>query len=166
MKPSLLEKVKQDLRALRLKDMADILEVALEAAHQEQQGHIQFLDRLVQEQRRAMAERSLDRRIKQAKCPKKMTFEHFDWGFQPGLNVEYLKDLIQLDFVPNRQTVLILGKTGTGKPISLLLLASKHAKQVIVSCFSNSRTYFLSSMPPWQTIPQMKSLPVLHVVTS
>ncbi|HDL53491.1 MAG TPA: hypothetical protein ENH32_05905 [Proteobacteria bacterium] len=115
MKPSLLEKVKQDLRALRLKDMADILETALEAAHQEQQGHIQFLDRLVQEQRRAMAERSLDRRIKQAKFPRKMTFEHFDWGFQPGLNVEYLKDLIQLDFVPNRQTVLILGKTGTGK---------------------------------------------------
>jgi len=38
MKPSLLEKVKQDLRALRLKDMADILEVTLEAAHQEQQA--------------------------------------------------------------------------------------------------------------------------------
>lgn len=30
MKPSLLEKVKQDLRALRLKDMAEILETALE----------------------------------------------------------------------------------------------------------------------------------------
>ncbi|MBT3259124.1 MAG: ATP-binding protein [Deltaproteobacteria bacterium] len=115
MKPSLLEKLKLDLRALRLKDMADILEIALEDAHQEKQGHIQFLDRLVQQQRRAMAERSLDRRVKQAKFPRKMTFEYFDWGFQPGLNVEYVKDLIQLDFVQNRQTVLILGKTGTGK---------------------------------------------------
>ena len=111
MKPSLLEKVKQDLRALRLKDMADILETALEEAHQKKQGHIQFLDHLVQYQRRAMTQRSLDRRIKQAKFPRKMTFEHFDWGFQPGLNVEYLKDLMQLDFVSNRQTVLILGKT-------------------------------------------------------
>ena len=115
MKPTLLEKVKQDLRALRLKDMADILEIALEEAHQEQHGHIQFLERLVQQQLRAMAERSLDRRVKQAKFPRNMTFEHFDWGFQPGLNVEYVKDLMQLDFVPNRQTVLILGKTGTGK---------------------------------------------------
>ncbi len=115
MKPSLLEKVKQDLRALRLKDMADIFETALEEAHQKKHGHIQFLDQLAQYQRHAMARRSLDRRIKQAKFPRKMAFEHFDWGFQPGLNVEYVKDLMQLDFVSNRQTLLILGKTGTGK---------------------------------------------------
>ncbi len=112
---SLLKKIKQDLRALRLKDMADILETALDDAHQEKQGHLEFLDRLVQQQRCAMAERSLDRRIKQANFPRNMTFEHFDWGFQAGLNVEYVKDLIQLDFVSNQQTVLILGKTGTGK---------------------------------------------------
>ncbi len=112
---SLSEKVKQDLRALRLKDMADFLESALKIAHQEQQGHIEFLDQLVQHQRRAMEQRSLDRRIQNAKFPQIMTFEQFDWGFQPGLNVEYLKDLTQLDFVSNRQTVLILGKTGTGK---------------------------------------------------
>lgn len=115
MKPSLLEKLKQDLRALRLKDMADILENAMEEAHQKKHGRIQFLDQLVQHQRRAVAQRSLDRRIQKAKFPRKMTFEHFDWGFQPGLNVEYLKDLMQLDFVANQQTVLILGKTGTGK---------------------------------------------------
>ena len=111
MKRSLLEKVKQDLRALRLKDMADILETALQEAHQEQQGHIQFLERLVQQQLRAMAERSLDRRVKQAKFPRKMTFEHFDWGFQPGLNVAYLKDL--------------LGKTGTGKTHIATALGAK-----------------------------------------
>ncbi len=54
-----LEKVKQDLRALRLKDMADFLESALDVAHHEKQGHIEFLDQLVQHQRRAMAQRSL-----------------------------------------------------------------------------------------------------------
>jgi len=115
MKPSTLEKMKQDLRALRLKDMADIPENAIEEAHHHKIGHLQFLDRLVQHQLRAVAERSVDRRIKQAKFPRTMTFENFDWGFQPGLNVEYLKDIMQLDFVSNRQTVLILGKTGTGK---------------------------------------------------
>lgn len=115
MKPSALERMKQDLRALRLKDMADILETILEEAHHNKIGHVQFLDRLVQHQLRAVAQRSLNRRIQQAKFPRTMTFENFDWGFQPGLNVEYLKDIMQLDFVANRQTVLILGKTGTGK---------------------------------------------------
>lgn len=115
MKPSVMEKIKQDLRTLRLKDMADILETTLEEAHHNQIGHTQFLNHLVQHQLRAVAQRSLDRRIKQAKFPRTMTFENFDWGFQPGLNVEYLKDIMQLDFVSSRQTVLILGKTGTGK---------------------------------------------------
>ena len=115
MKPSLLQKLKQDLRALRLKDMADFLETALQTAHNEHQGHIQFLDQMVTCQLQARAQRSLERRLKQAGFPRKMTFEDFDWAFQPGLNVEYLKDLMQLDFVSNRQTVLILGKTGTGK---------------------------------------------------
>jgi DNA replication protein DnaC len=115
MKPSLLKTVKQELRSLRLKDMADMLETALQDAHQKQQGHIEFLHCLVEHQRTAIDQRSLDRRIKQAKFPRKMTFEHFDWGFQPGLNVEYLKDIMQLDFISNRQTLLILGKTGTGK---------------------------------------------------
>ena len=79
MKPSALEKIKQDLRALRLKDMADILEAALEEAHHNKTGHVQFLDRLVQYQLRAVAQRSLNRRIQQAKFPRTMTFENFDW---------------------------------------------------------------------------------------
>ena len=50
-----------------------------------------------------------------AQFPPQMTFDNFDWGFQPGLNVEYLKDLQELGFIVNRQPLLILGKTGTGK---------------------------------------------------
>ncbi len=34
---------------------------------------------------------------------------------QLGLNVEYLKDLMELSFVANRQPLLIFGKTGSGK---------------------------------------------------
>jgi len=44
-----------------------------------------------------------------------MTFETFDWNFQPTLNVEYVKDLAELTFIANFQPLLILGKIGTGK---------------------------------------------------
>jgi DNA replication protein DnaC len=111
----LVEKVKQDLRTLRLKDMAQALEEALEKAHQQKQGALQFLAELVQKQLEAVRKRSLERRIQMAQFPPKMTFDNFDWGFQPGLNVEYLKDLKELGFIVNRQPLLILGKTGTGK---------------------------------------------------
>ena len=111
----LVEKLKQDLRALRLKDMAQALEEALEKAHQQKQGALQFLAELVQKQLEAVRKRSLERRIQMAQFPPQMTFDNFDWGFQPGLNVEYLKDLQELGFIVNRQPLLILGKTGTGK---------------------------------------------------
>jgi len=111
----LIEKVKQDLRTLRLKDMADALEASLKKAHQKKQGTLQFFADLVQIQLDAVQKRSLELRIKKAHFPPKMTFDNFDWGFQPGLNVEYLKDLQELGFVVNRQPLLILGKTGTGK---------------------------------------------------
>jgi DNA replication protein DnaC len=111
----LIEKVKQDLRTLRLKDMAEALEASLKKAYKEKQGTLQFIAELVQIQLEAVQKRSLELRINKAYFPPKMTFDNFDWSFQPGLNVEYLKDLQALGFIVNRQPLLILGKTGTGK---------------------------------------------------
>jgi DNA replication protein DnaC len=111
----LLEKVKQDLRSLRLSDMAEALDAILEEAETGKQGYLAFLARMVSQQVEARAVRSLERRIKKACFSKHMTFETFDWNFQPALNVEYVKDLAELGFIANRQPVLILGKTGTGK---------------------------------------------------
>ena len=65
----LVEKLKQDLRALRLKDMAQALEEALEKAHQQKQGALQFLAELVQKQLEAVRKRSLERRIQMAQFP-------------------------------------------------------------------------------------------------
>ena len=109
----LVQKIKQDLRTLRLKDMAEALDAALEHAHE--QSHLQFFSQLVQHQLTAVKARSLDRRVQKAQFPRNMRFDTFDWNFQPGLNVEQLKNLQDLNFVVNHQPLLILGKTGTGK---------------------------------------------------
>ena len=109
------EKVKQDLLKLRLKDMAQALDAALQKAHQQKQGPLQFLAELVQKQLQGVENRSVQRRIQNAQLPPNMSFDNFDWNFQPSLNVQYLKDLQELSFIVNRQPLLILGKTGTGK---------------------------------------------------
>jgi DNA replication protein DnaC len=115
MKNILPETLKQDLRRLKLNDMAQALDEALQRAAVEREGHLTFLAGLVNKQLDALDARSLERRIKKAGFPERLTFETFDWSFQPGLNVEYVKDLAQLGFVDKRQPLLILGKTGTGK---------------------------------------------------
>lgn len=110
-----METLKNDLRNLRLKDMADAMDDVLKQAEAEKEGHLTFLARLVEIQTGAVKNRSLERRMDQANFPRNMTFDNFDWGFQPGLNVEQLKNLASLNFVANHHPLLILGKTGVGK---------------------------------------------------
>lgn len=111
----LIEKIKEDLRQLRLTDMAQALDVILKEAELERQGYLAFLDQLISKQLEARTARSLERRIKKAGLSRHMSFETFDWNFQPALNVEYVKDLAHLGFIAHHQPLLILGKIGTGK---------------------------------------------------
>jgi len=115
MKQIPIEKLKQDLRDLRLKDMAEVLDAIIDKAEKDKAGHLEFLAALAEIQMSAMQKRSLDRRVDLANFPRNMTFDNFDWNFQPGLNVEQLKNLKSLSFVVKHHPVLILGKTGVGK---------------------------------------------------
>lgn len=115
MSQTILEQVRQDLRRLYLGDMSQALDEVLEAAQKERHGHLDFLARLVSVQLGARQARSLENRIRKAGFPQNMTFESYDWNFQPGLNVEHLKDLQHLGFVSQHQPLLIVGKTGAGK---------------------------------------------------
>jgi DNA replication protein DnaC len=109
------DQVKKKLRKLHLRDMAEYLDEALENAQKEQLGHLAFLSDMIDRQIKARNHRSLERRLKLADFPRNMTFDNFDFNFQPGLNVEYLKDLMALSFVADRKPLLIFGKTGAGK---------------------------------------------------
>lgn len=109
------EQVIKKLHRLYLRDMAEYLDEALAKARDEQSGHLVFLADILDRQLAARRRRSLDRRLKMAAFPDHMTFDTFDFTFQPALNVEYLKDLMTLRFVAERHPLLILSKTGSGK---------------------------------------------------
>jgi len=111
----LLEKVKKDLKTLLLRDMAQSLEDSLHNAVQERQGHLEFISHLLDAQITGRRQRAVQRRIDKACFPRRMTFENFDWNFQPGLNVEHLKNLQQIAFVRDKSPLLILGISGCGK---------------------------------------------------
>jgi DNA replication protein DnaC len=110
-----IETLLQNLRHLRLKDMADHLPNVLDEAQKQRQGHLGFLASLLETQLQGAQQRSLNLRLKKGCFSPSMTFENFDWNFQPALNVEHLRNLEHLAFVKDHQPLLILGKTGTGK---------------------------------------------------
>lgn len=115
--------------------MAEYLDHALDKAQKQQSGHLGFLADLVDHQLQKRQKRSFDNRVKKALFPRNMTFDNYDWNFQPSLDVQYLKDLMELSFVVDHKPLLILGKTGTGKTHIAASLG-------ILACRANFRVAF------------------------
>lgn len=113
--PSLIDELRGNLRKLKLHAMLAHLDEALEQAQTLQQGYATFVSGLIEKQVLAVAESFCNNRVKAAGFPVTRTFDTFDWVFQPGLNVQLVKDLMTLDFVQQARPVLMLGKPGTGK---------------------------------------------------
>ncbi len=133
----LSDQVKKKLRKLHLRDMAEYLDEALQKAQKEQLGHLAFISDIIDRQIKARNRRSLERRLKIADFPRNMIFDNFDFNFQPSLNVEYLKDLMELSFVADRKPLLIFGKTGTGKTHIAAALG-------MLACQANFKVMFYS----------------------
>ena len=109
------DELRQNLIKLRLRAMADALDAALEQAQLTQSGYTAFLDGLVRTELMVQASAAIDRRVKGSRFPETLTFDAFDWNFQPGLNVPLVKDLMGLGFIRQGRPVLLLGRPGTGK---------------------------------------------------
>ncbi len=131
--PTVLDELRRNLERLGLKAMLQHLDEALEQAATLEQGYVAFLAGLVEKEALAKAEASANRRQKAAKFPWVRTFDTFDWTFQKHLNVQLVKDLMNLEFIRQGRPVLLLGKPGTGKThlsIAYGLLAAQRGYKV------------------------------------
>ena len=113
--PTTLDELRRNLERMKLRVMLAGLDQALEQAATLTQGYVTFLAGLVGTEVLAHAEAAAASRLKAANFEEVRTFDTFDWTFQPGLNVQLVKDLMNLQFIRHARPVLILGKPGTGK---------------------------------------------------
>ena len=72
-------------------------------------------------------------RIKAARFPARKTLEEFDFAFQTSLPRETVLHLGQLDFLPGRENIVLLGPPGTGKTHLAIALGSAPASPAIAS---------------------------------
>jgi DNA replication protein DnaC len=113
--PTVLDELRRNLERLKLRAMLAALDDALDQAATLQQGYASFLAGLVAKEVLAQADAASARRIRDADFPATKTFDTFNWTFQVTLNVQLVKDLMNLDFVRQARPVLLLGRPGTGK---------------------------------------------------
>jgi DNA replication protein DnaC len=129
-----LERIRGQLKRLSLPTIADCFEQEAETAAKTEMSYVAFLTRLVDAELAAKVDRSVAIRISKARFPVLRTLETFDFSFQPSLPAPRLRELAELGFLDRAETVLFIGRPGTGKThlaISLGMRACAARKRVL-----------------------------------
>ena len=107
--------VAQLLQSLRLQQMAELVDAALQRAAPQQLSYQDFLVRLLRAQWQANQENALAWRIERAGLPEQWTIESFPFKRQPGVNPKQIRTFAELEFIPRAENLVFVGPTGVGK---------------------------------------------------
>jgi DNA replication protein DnaC len=107
----------QLLKNLRLHRIREIIEREVERADKAKKkpSYTEFVARLLREQYQYRRERSVAYRISQARLPEQWTLETFPFALQPGVHEPTVRQLAELDFIPQAHNLVFIGDTGVGK---------------------------------------------------
>lgn len=127
-----LQRIRDALLELKLRDMAEQLERELEEPDGDG-SWTERLWRLLDVQLRGRRERAIERRLTAARFPATKTLDAFDFDFQSGVDRDQIFALATLAWLERRQSILFGGMSGTGKShiaIALGHLACAHGYSV------------------------------------
>jgi len=103
------------LRILKLGGFLESLDVRLRQAREEELPHLEFLQRMVQDEIERREAKRLMNRIKSACFEEEKTLEGFDFTFNPKIRKAHMLELSTCLFVEKKEHVLIYGPVGVGK---------------------------------------------------
>ena len=103
------------LKSLRLSGILETLEVRNRQAIEEKLSHVEFLQRLLEDEVERRGAKQLALRLRRASFDTDKTLEGFDFAFNVSINRQQVFDLATCRFVERHEAVLICGPTGVGK---------------------------------------------------
>ena len=112
---SLRERALDHFAALRIPLAPEELDRVLAAAENEGLSALEVLDRLLGEQAARRLERSIKRRIDDARFAEHKTLETFDWNFNRTIRRDQYEQLTTAEFVRRHINVVLVGQSGVGK---------------------------------------------------
>jgi DNA replication protein DnaC len=107
--------IKQNLKELKLATMLRELESHLRSANDHKESYEDFLLSLTEIELQVRSENGLKRRLKEAKFPLMKPMEIFNFEKTPDLDARLVKKLSTCEFIENKQNIIFLGRSGTGK---------------------------------------------------
>jgi len=103
------------LERLKLTRVAQQVDHLAERASKESWTYVEFLDRVLEVETQARAERDVTMKTRLARFPFVKTLDQFDFAFQPTINEAQIRELATARFVAHGENILLLGPPGVGK---------------------------------------------------
>jgi DNA replication protein DnaC len=125
--------VKHHLKQLKLPTMYAECEKTAARAAKENLDHLAFLLALSELELVDRERRAAERRLKAARFPANKTLDAFDFEMRPSINKSLVLELAKGDYLDQRENLLLIGPSGTGKThlaIALALAACLQGRRV------------------------------------
>ena len=103
------------LKQLKLPSVLREYEKMAAICQKERADYQTYLLRLVELETADRERRAAERRVKAARFPVIKTLDTFDFAAQPSINEQLVRELLRGEYVAERENVLLIGNSGTGK---------------------------------------------------
>jgi DNA replication protein DnaC len=110
-----LEPLSKLLQRLQLSHIRAHYHELAQTALEQDWGHIDYLQRLIEGEIARRDDTRLERRIRQARFPLIKTLDQFQWNWPKKINRPQIQNLFRLQFIEQKSNAIFLGGVGLGK---------------------------------------------------
>jgi len=124
-----MERLRDNLGALKMKHTLEILDNYLERAIKDNLNIVEVLDHIFAEEAFSKRERAIETQIQTSGFPMRKRLKDFDFDFQPSIDKRQIDELATMRFLENGENIVFLGPPGVGKThlaTALGLAAAEH----------------------------------------
>jgi DNA replication protein DnaC len=112
---NLQSRLDRDLAELKLFEIAKCYGDVLDEAARKGSSMLEVLATLIGMEQTTRQQRALERRLQQARLPKRKTLAEYDFNFPKKIPKAAILRLFDCDFIPRHGCAVLIGPTGTGK---------------------------------------------------
>jgi DNA replication protein DnaC len=150
MTPSDATRLDAQLHQLHLRYIQKHYQPFATKAAEQQRAHVDYLAQLIEGEATMRENRSIERRITNARFPVLKTLDTFQWSWPKKINRPQIQNLFRLDFMATQTNVVLIGNVGLGK--THLSIALGHA-----ACLNGHSVLFTTAVDIINTLAVAQS---------
>ena len=110
-----MDRLRENLESLKMKNTLDILDNYLERAVKDELNIVEVLDYIFAQEALSKRKRAYEKQVQMSGFPIKKALGDFDFNFQPSIDQRQIEDLATMRFLEIGENVVFLGPPGVGK---------------------------------------------------